>query len=99
MAQTVKDGREVTLDFVSGAVITGYLAGMDDYYWLVFDIESNELVLVRKGAVSVVRFSNGLSYQAFAGKARLEPIIRPFRDYVLKTFFGGGGAVSAHRED
>lgn len=98
MAQTVKDGRAVTLEFAEGQTLHGYLAGMDDYYWLVVDPDTAGITLVRKGAVGAVVFDAEAGYLSAPAYSKIEPIIRPFREAVLVTLFGRGGSASTEKE-
>ena len=95
---TVRDGRMVTffLAGVSGenpgpVTISGYLAGIDDYHWLVFEPKEERLFLVHKGNVAAVEIDRESTY-ASGQTADSEKVIAPFRGYVERWFRGKGGS-------
>ena len=80
MARTVLDGRMVTFTWPqSGAMVTGYLCGMDDFHWMVIE-PSTTKHLVHKGQSPLISFAAKKSYDGELNKAALEQVIGPFRE-------------------
>lgn len=90
LAQTVKYGRKVTFQLFDGDPVTGYLAGMDDRYFLM-------LVPGKDGFRKVcVAYSGSPSFELHADNsyadephyAAMEEIIGPFRGFVSNRMLG-----------
>lgn len=82
LARTVVDGRILTFTPVSGAPVTGYLAGMDDYHWLVVT-PYDEQVLVHKSASKID--IGAKTYNQETLRADLERVIAPFRAHIQES--------------
>jgi hypothetical protein len=87
IVQTVKDGRKVYFKTVVGD-ISGYVAGMDDYHWMVVTPAENLTThLVHKSA-PLISLGRASTYQDEDTKEEMDKIIAPFRQWVLRTYFG-----------
>jgi len=85
--QTVKDGRKVYFKTVVGD-ISGYVAAMDDYHWMVVtpgDHLTTHLVHKSAPLISLGRTS---TFQDEDAHEEMDKIIAPFRQWVLRTYFG-----------
>ena len=79
MARTVLDGKQVTFKWPSsGAEITGYLCGMDDFHWMVIE-PSTTKHLVHKGSAPLISFAGTKTYDDEPNRKALEQVIAPFR--------------------
>lgn len=81
LARTVADGRLVTFRFSEGGAFTGYLCGMDDYYWLVLQPEApHTLEILHKGSFPRISIAPESTYEEEKALEDLEKTIKPFRD-------------------
>lgn len=78
IARSVHDGRLVTFHIPGSENISGYVAGMDDFHWLVLTPDGKEH-LVHKSGASVVTIASQPTYAEEVLHADLERVIEPFR--------------------
>jgi hypothetical protein len=83
LARTVVDGKLLTFRFSSGEDLVGYLAGMDDFHWLVLTSEGC-MVLVHKGSASRISVAAESTYDDEERLSLLEQVVRPFREYLVQ---------------
>lgn len=78
MTYAALDTRRVTAHIMPEFTIEGYLAGMDDFHWLIVDTDGG-LTLVHKSA-PVVRIARGSTYdeETEAARCLMDPILQPF---------------------
>lgn len=87
IARTVVDGRKVTFHIFDGEPITGYVAGMDDYNWLVVT-PAGDKHLVHKGSCPRTDLHDEPTYRAEPNHEEIERVVGPFRRYCSSQFFG-----------
>lgn len=92
LAHTVMDGKQVDFHLTGGMVVSGYLAGMDDYHWMVIDPQG-KVSLVHKGSAILVQPWTRETYSTEVAKTDLEAVIQPFRKWVGRHFFGRSAAT------
>lgn len=85
LAYTVRDGRRVTFHIPNLDPVLGYLAGMDDYHWLVVTPDL-KLHLVHKGfsRVDLGTLDQKGDLESEANKDEIQKLIRPFLQYLQK---------------
>lgn len=88
IARSVLNGQQVTCTSAGIEVATGYVFGMDDFHWAVVS-PGGETTLVHKAGTHV-KIHPDHTYDGLPEDQRetLEPMIRPFRDFVSKSVFG-----------
>lgn len=87
IARTVLNGQQVTFESPSGSMVRGYVYGMDDYHWAVVS-PNGQTSLVHKAGAPVIRIHPECTYEDELAKDDLEPLIRPFRQWVSEHVFG-----------
>jgi hypothetical protein len=82
LAYTVRDGRKVTFH-LEGQVLSGYLAGMDGYHWLVIT-PALEIHLLHKSCarVDLGKLDQEPSLPNEANKDGIERLVLPFRQWL-----------------
>lgn len=87
LARTVIDGRQVRFVATAGADdIYGYLAGQDDYHWLVI-MPDTKTALVHKGSTPQILLGEA-TYRDEPNFDELEKVVGPFRGFIERTMFG-----------
>lgn len=86
IARTVVDGRLVTFHIFDGEPICGYVAGMDDYNWLVVT-PAGDKHLVHKGSCPRTDLHDESTYETEPNREEIEKVVGPFRRYVSATVF------------
>lgn len=79
LAMTVVKAQQITITTSTGDVVSGYLGGMDDFHWMVVDLNA-DVVLVHKSAPKIEINSGCESYSELPNHTLIEKIVRPFRD-------------------
>lgn len=88
LARTVVDGRKIALSLpYPQDKVEGYLAGMDDFHWLVLD-PNGQQHLIHKGSASRITLADEPTYQDEPERELLERIVGPFRSSVERIYFG-----------
>jgi hypothetical protein len=87
LARTVVDGRLLTFCFLGpmgdgGPILCGYLAGADDFHWLIVTAEGRK-VLVHKGSAATIWFGDESTFVDEPEHEVLEAIVRPFREFLI----------------
>ena len=97
LARTVLDGRRLTFRLTSGAEVEGYLSGMDDFHWMVVTSQGQKFLL-HKGSTALIALGDESSYKDEPLYYEMEKVIRPFREFVSREYFGREPAPSASGE-
>jgi hypothetical protein len=83
MAYTVRDGRKVTFLFENLPPVSGYLAGMDGYHWLVITPDLYILLIHKTSAcVHLGKLDQESSLKTEENKDEIERLTAPFRQYL-----------------
>jgi hypothetical protein len=83
MAYTVKDGRMVTFLFENLPSVSGYLAGMDGYHWLVITPDLSIYLIHKASAcVNLGKLDQESSLKAEDHQDEIERLVLPFRQYL-----------------
>jgi hypothetical protein len=82
LAYTVRDGRKVTF-YLEGRVLSGYLAGMDGYHWLLITPEL-KIFLIHKSCafVDLGTLDEEPSLSTEKNKDEIERLVLPFRQWL-----------------
>lgn len=97
LARTVLDGRRLTFRLNSGAEIEGYLSGMDDFHWMVVTPDGQKYLL-HKGSTALIALGDESTYKTEPLHFEMEKIVRPFREFVSREYFGREPTPSASGE-
>lgn len=87
VARTVVDGRKVTFHVFDGEPVTGYVAGMDDYNWLVISPRGTKH-LIHKGSCPRIDLHDLVTYPDEENHEQIEKVVGPFRRYCSSQIFG-----------
>lgn len=98
---TVKDGRPLTFYLGGGIIgqepgpvtVEGFLAGIDDFHWLVYQepldgVDQGRILLLHKGNVVAVEIGRESTYKPTDDS---EKVIAPFRRWVESRYRGEKG--------
>lgn len=97
LARTVLDGRRLTFRLTSGTEVEGYLSGMDDFHWMVITPQGQKYLL-HKGSTALIALADEATYKDEALFSEMEKIVRPFREFVSREYYGREPAPSASGE-
>jgi hypothetical protein len=97
LARTVLDGRRLIFRLTSGVEVEGYLSGMDDFHWMVVTTEGQKFLL-HKGSTALIALGDESTYKSEPLHYEMEKIIRPFREFISREFYGREVAPSASGE-
>lgn len=86
IARSVLGGHKVTFAYERMEPVVGYVAGMDEYHWLVLDPKSLRRRLVHKGLAPIVDIDEEPSYLEEKRLADLEEVIAPFRKNLSERY-------------
>jgi hypothetical protein len=85
LSQTVKYGRKITFQVFDGEPVVGYLAGMDEHYFLVLIPQKDgfrKVCVARLGCPSFELHPEA-SYVNEPHHDQMEEIIQPFRSWLV----------------
>lgn len=82
----VRGGRRVTA-LVAGHEVAGYVCGSDSYHWALVRPDG-QVCLVHKSSTVVIGHDGDLDAEPEGVRARVELVVAPFRQSVLRDQFG-----------
>jgi hypothetical protein len=99
LAQTVRYGRRVTFHIFDGDDVTGYLAGMDDSYFLVLSPHHNGIrrMIINRSGNPAIELHDAMTYEDEEHRAAMEDIIGPFRGWIASHIFNGRNGAEARK--
>ena len=88
IARSVLNGHLVTFAYERMPPVIGYVAGMDEYHWLVLDPTSGKRRLIHKGLSPIIEIEESSSYLELDVDhlRRLEEVLAPFRRKLAERF-------------
>lgn len=86
VAEAVRNHRRVEIVLANSQIVSGYIYGGDDFHWGVVNPQG-ETFLVHKTAPMMHLLSITLGQEQSWVKEELEPIVTPYRDFIMRTVF------------
>ncbi len=79
ITESVLRGRRVVFTYERRPPVSGYVAGLDDFHWMVVDPVTLNVLLVHKALAPVVEIARESSYLEEPNLVEIDRIVSPFR--------------------